>query len=449
MGKLARLVLRSRVIWGVTVGVTVFAVIFVGLLASAWWDPAARTHNVKVALVNEDAGFTVPAGPLAGQTLRTGATVAQQFTSIRSEGETLFDWQVVKSKQTAMRGLEDGDYTMAIVIPSDFSGRLAMIGAAASGQSLGSPTAATIQIIPDQSNAAFQVSMITAMGQQLVQKASAAVGAQLVQQLQAAGQAGAATGGGDAATTDDGQSGSASGSAGATSAQAGPVAQAVAAPIAAEVAPINPVDRYGKSIGLVFFMLFLAIAGVALTGVWFVTTRKLRGTSASAPGWVFGGWLGLLLPALVVGVVCTAFLQIFGFSMESTATCYGIVMLGMIAFVTLDLMLVAIFGAAGMPIAALLIPLQVAAGGAMMGPELTPGFYQALSHVFPYTYTLDGLRSGMFGGNGAGMDAVALVVIIAVCLVLALALSFLPGLVTGRKRHSADVAPTVDELTAS
>jgi YhgE/Pip-like protein len=414
-------VLRARPVWMVVIGVTVACAVFVGLLAAAWWNPPSRTGNVKVALVNEDAGFVVPAGPTAGQKLLLGSKVAKTIQDVKVEGEILFDWQTVGSRQAALQGLRDGDCVLAIVIPKDFSARMATLTSIASGATAssgsagpstagetaigGSPAAVEIEIIPNQANAAYEMSLVTSMAQQLVQRASTMASAGLVQKMQA--------------TPSE-------------------IAVSISEPIKATVAPINPVDRYGKSIGLVFFMLFMAIGGLALTVAAHLATRGQRRSQRFPVGLVLGRWLGLLLPAIVLAVACTACIQLFGFSMESAATTYGIMMLGMVAFMTFNLMLGAVFGVVGLPIAGLLIPLQVAAGGAMMGPELTPGFYQAVSTVIPYTYTLTGLRQGMFAGGGAGPAAAALVAIIGACLVVALAFCFIPGLF---RRHASLTAP--------
>jgi len=514
----ARSVVKSWIVWLATGSLTLFCALFVGLLASAWWNPASRTDSVAVLVVDQDAGYVVSAGPRAGEEMRLGAEVAKSLQGVKIDGRPMFDWRAADTRRAALDALNEGDAVMAIVIPRDFSARVAALnaasssavaagdnGAGAGGSGIGTGAntaggdaaggsgagtggsaagesaagtagstaagtaakAAAIEVIVDQSNAAFETSLVTAMAQQVVQKTSDTVGATIVQHMRATGQAAAAaaaasaagqtsTGQGRASAgpsgASAGQTGSGQGSAGAgqtgsgQAAPAGPEATdaldaAIAHPVQTVVTAVHQVDRYGKSIGLVFFMLFMAIGGVILTVAGYVATAKLTGSRYPAALW-FGRWLGLLLPATALGAVATAFIQLFGFSMVSPGVAYGIAILGAIAFMSFTPRGGAVFGRAGLPLAAILIPLQVAAGGAMMGPELTPGFYQAVSKVIPYTYMIDGVRHGMFGGS-AGTAAVALVVIAGSCLALALALCFVPELFR-RRKSAAEVMPAAD-----
>jgi YhgE/Pip-like protein len=412
IGKTAITLLRSRLVW-LAVGALWFAcTVFVGVLASAWWDPPSRIQNVKVALVSEDRGFVMPAGPAAGQRMHLGADVAKNLTSVRVSGKTLFDWQRLSSKAAALNGLRHGDYVLAVVVPADFSERLATLGDPTSGTA----RPAAIDLIANQASGVIEVNLVTSVAQQLVQKASTQASVGLIGNL--------LTASGKGGTQSGGQAGAPS-----AQAAANPRALAIGQPIQGTVTAVNSFGHYGQAIGLMFFMLVTAIGALGLTVVSYRalpsgTLRKSRYPATE----VLGRWLGMVGPAIVLACAEVATLEAFGFSMASVSLTYGIVILATIALLSLCLALRSVFGIPGLATAGFLIPIQVAAGGSFVGPEMTPGFYRTLAPVLPWTHALKGLRLAMFGGSGVGPSAANLLIISAACLALGVGLCFVPGL---------------------
>lgn len=80
----------------------------------AFWNPDSRLDRLPVALAVDDVPAAVPSG-----TISAGADVAGQLRARK-----VFDWQLV-SASTARSGVADGKYAMGLVIPRDFSSRLA------------------------------------------------------------------------------------------------------------------------------------------------------------------------------------------------------------------------------------------------------------------------------------------------------------------------------------
>ncbi len=85
----------------------------------AFWNPDSRLDRLPVALAVDDVPAAVPSG-----TINAGADVADQLRARK-----VFDWRLV-SASAARSGVADGKYAMGLVIPRDFSSRLA---SAASG----------------------------------------------------------------------------------------------------------------------------------------------------------------------------------------------------------------------------------------------------------------------------------------------------------------------------
>lgn len=85
----------------------------------ASWDPYAQTGGIAIAVANEDAGTTV-----RGKPVNAGKEIAANLAANKSVGWTFVD------RDEAMRGVKQGDYYAAIVIPDNFSASLATILAA-------------------------------------------------------------------------------------------------------------------------------------------------------------------------------------------------------------------------------------------------------------------------------------------------------------------------------
>lgn len=97
-------------------------VVVVGIVAVpsfyAWfniagsWDPYGNTKNLRVAVVNEDAGYT---GELIPVTLDLGERVVANLMKSDSIGYT------PTTREDALEGVRSGKYYAAVVIPEDFS----------------------------------------------------------------------------------------------------------------------------------------------------------------------------------------------------------------------------------------------------------------------------------------------------------------------------------------
>ena len=97
-------------------------VVFVGIVAVpsfyAWfniagsWDPYGNTGNIRVAVANEDEGYS---GELVPLTVNMGERVVAELRDSDSIG------YVVTSEADAVEGVRSGEYYAAVVIPADFS----------------------------------------------------------------------------------------------------------------------------------------------------------------------------------------------------------------------------------------------------------------------------------------------------------------------------------------
>lgn len=91
-------------------------IMYSGFFLGSIWDPYGQTKNLPVAFVNEDKG-----AQLNGQALNVGRSVEQKLKDNHDLG-----WDFV-TKQQADSGVDSGHYYAVVIIPADFSAKVASI----------------------------------------------------------------------------------------------------------------------------------------------------------------------------------------------------------------------------------------------------------------------------------------------------------------------------------
>ncbi len=103
---------NNTIAWIVIIGLTIVPSLYAWFNIAASWDPYSNTGNLKVAVASEDISYE---GDLTSMNLNIGDRV---LSSLR-ENDAL-NW-VFTSKEDAIRGVKDGSYYAALVIPKSFS----------------------------------------------------------------------------------------------------------------------------------------------------------------------------------------------------------------------------------------------------------------------------------------------------------------------------------------
>lgn len=184
-----KLVATSGLIRTITVGVSLFAVAFVGLLSTAWWDPQAGTQHLVVAVVNQDEGAVFGSGTIGDEELRLGETVAQKLVTLaKDDGTKLLDWRLIVDRDAAVTGLRDGTNSMVVVIPPNFSTLMMDVVSSVSGANDAAlePTLASMEYLVDGTNPPLDTSLLTGMAQQLVQTVSSNAASELFTRMRGA-----------------------------------------------------------------------------------------------------------------------------------------------------------------------------------------------------------------------------------------------------------------------
>ncbi|WP_432291503.1 YhgE/Pip family protein [Olsenella uli] len=96
----------------VCVGMVVVPSFYAWFNIAGSWDPYGNTGNLKVAVVNSDAGYT---GELIPMSLNMGERMTSSLVESTSIGYTM------TSEDEAIEGVQSGKYYAAIVFPEDFT----------------------------------------------------------------------------------------------------------------------------------------------------------------------------------------------------------------------------------------------------------------------------------------------------------------------------------------
>ena len=107
-----KMIRHNTIAWIVVLGLTIVPSFYAWFNIAASWDPYGNTGNLKVAVANMDEGYT---GDLFPITLNVGDQVEMSL-----HANNQLNW-VFTGEKEAIRGVKDGSYYAAIVLPKSFS----------------------------------------------------------------------------------------------------------------------------------------------------------------------------------------------------------------------------------------------------------------------------------------------------------------------------------------
>lgn len=107
---------RNAMAMIVAVGICIIPALYAWFNIAANWDPYGSTSGIQVAVANEDKGFV-----LEGLPLNIGDQIIENL-----KGNQQIGWRFVDS-EAAIEGVKKGSYYAAVVIPADFSEKMASI----------------------------------------------------------------------------------------------------------------------------------------------------------------------------------------------------------------------------------------------------------------------------------------------------------------------------------
>ncbi|UPK72974.1 YhgE/Pip domain-containing protein [Nocardioidaceae bacterium SCSIO 66511] len=196
-------------------------------------------------------------------------------------------------------------------------------------------------------------------------------------------------------------------------------ASAIASPVDVESVSQASAGSYGA--GLAPF--FMGLATWIGAYVVFLLVRPLSNRAIAARAWpariALGGWIPPSLIGIVqVAVMLLIIAAVVGITIANTLQALLFLVLVTVTFVAIVHALNAWLGGVGQFVGLVLLVLQLVSAGGTFPWQTLPGPLQALHHVLPLSYAIDGLRHLMYGGplTGVGRDVFVLCVFLAASL---------------------------------
>ncbi len=365
--------LGSSKAWAPLLAVVILAFFYFLVNFGAARSPAENTRDLPVAIVNEDVG-----AEFGGEHIELGDEVFKEATTSEEIGDKV-KWTRLSSRQGALRGIAEGRYYGALVIPKDYSRSVAEL--------LGDPTSggagpARIEILANPSAGPFASSTVEEILTGIVRSASRTTSERITGALEGRG------------------------------VRVSPQRAAVLGePVVAKLTDAQPIgENSGRGLMpfyLVFTALILGFIGAnAIYGglAAMVEALALRaGRVAYRVRLIFAATvLGLVLALLLGAVEALVAFGFYGVHNEAGAF-YTFLFLALVAAVSLFLALVllAALGPRGgiLTGSLLIISVGLATSGGTTPVQNLPAFFRALAGVLPFEYMTEGTRALLFYGG--------------------------------------------------
>lgn len=395
----------------VLVAVVVAAVTSFGYLGG-FLAPDADARALPILIVNLDQGAAV-----GSTSLRFGEEVVDQ---LRRPNPTLGDtvaWRVVPSRDAALTQVDEDAAYAALIIPADFSARLAAIATA------GATQPARIEVLTDPASGSYSGAYSQAIAASAVDQVSRQSARQLASTLDGLGVKLSPT-----------------------------VALTVGRPVEATVTVAHPVGaRGGRGLAPFYFAVVVVVAALFATSALNVAVdvaagkqtlsvlgRQIRfGTLTRRRDAVGSVRTKLLLAAPVstaVGVTVSAVaLGPLDMTVDRPWLLAAYAVLGAAATAAVTLALYTAFDLAGSVLAALFLVIYgVPSSGGVYPVEALPTFFRFLHSWLPLRFLTDAARALIFGGgppNVVGRAAASL----GAYMAAGVALAFAAARYTGRR----------------
>ncbi|WP_327099810.1 SNG1 family protein [Nocardia vinacea] len=351
-------------------------------------NPAKNLHDFPVALVNQDDGDTLGGKPTNVGNQITDALVANLPTD-------KIDLRVVGFAE-AQRQLSQGKVYGAIVIPSDFTKRLAILGAA--GVVPGKVEQPIITVHTNPRAGSFATGVMQRIADQALTRVDETVGKQLTDTVQTQLQP---AGGGQAPQL------------------AGASQLMLAHPIQVVVDPYRPLpDGTGQGLSAFFYTIMVLLAGFTGAMIIHAMTDSALGFAPTEYGpWyvhyptapisrfrtLLLKWAILIVTAPIVSAVFLGVAAALDVPLDHPLALFLYCVLAIIAVGVTALSVLAALGTAGLLVNLILfIVLGLPSSGGSVPIEATPAYFEWLATFEPMHQVFLGLRAILyFNANSA------------------------------------------------
>ncbi|MFE9577012.1 YhgE/Pip domain-containing protein [Nocardia sp. NPDC006044] len=372
----ATALLRSPKIWVFTVFAAVLGLVLTLGYLGGVLDTDAPAGRIPILWVNTDTGAgTISAGKVLTEHIRTGTAAGAAH------------WITADDEPAARQMLAEGAGYAAVIVPPDFSSRLAGLT-----DPTGAPAPPTITVLTNPIAGPAATGTATGVAQTVLAQLSRALGANLTTHLPAD-----------------------------SPAKTGAAQVALANPITVVTTPTAPAPAHtAGGMAAFYYTLVLILTGFLIAqllhsgvdGILGFTPREFLHKRATHPPLPIGR-VQTLLTKVVLMTGCAAIaatvietVAVAGLGMPSSAP-LGLWAFSVLAVATagvLPLVLLAVFGAPGALLATVvLVVFGVPSSGGAYPPELLPAVFRRLGEVLPMRHVTDGVRDLVFTTPATGL----------------------------------------------
>ena len=204
------------------------------------------------------------------------------------------------------------------------------------------------------------------------------------------------------------------------------VAEFMESPVEVETEKIYPVANYGSALAPFYSNLAIWVGGIVLIAIFKLEVDEDENIKNLTPTQAyFGRWLLYISVGLLQGfVVCLGDLLLMKIQCESPPAFIFAGLLASFVYVNLIYALSVTFKHIGKAICVILVILQIPGSAGTYPIEMTPGFFQAVHPLLPFTYGINAMREAVAGIYAAHYvsDLLHLLIFIPVGLVIGLGL---------------------------
>ena len=204
------------------------------------------------------------------------------------------------------------------------------------------------------------------------------------------------------------------------------VAEFMESPVEVETQKIYPVANYGSALAPFYSNLAIWVGGIVLIAIFKLEVDEDENIKNLTPTRAyFGRWLLYITVGLLQGfVVCLGDLLLMKIQCESPAVFILAGLLASFVYVNLIYALSVTFKHIGKAICVILVILQIPGSAGTYPIEMTPGFFQAVHPLLPFTYGINAMREAVAGVYAAHYvsDLLHLLIFIPAAFVIGLGL---------------------------
>lgn len=176
------------------------------------------------------------------------------------------------------------------------------------------------------------------------------------------------------------------------------VADFMSSPVKVETKEVYGIENYGSALAPFYTNLAIWVGGIVLIAIFKLETDKEKVGKISAAQGYFGRWLLFVVFGILQSlIVCLGDLYVLKIQCANPAAFVFAGVFASFVYVNIIYALSITFKHIGKAVCVILIIVQIPGSAGTYPIEMTPGFFQALHPLLPFTYGINAMREAVAG----------------------------------------------------